>query len=74
MKVEVVGAMEVRRRLDDLARAGRDAAPLMRDIGEHVLNGTRDRFDGGPGRRGAALLGRYKAAQEAQRRRDPHPR
>ena len=44
MKVEVVGAREVRRRLDNLVRAGGDAAPLMRDIGEHMLNATRDRF------------------------------
>ena len=45
MKVEVIGEAKVRRRLDNLVRAGRDAAPLMRDIGEHVLNATRDRFD-----------------------------
>ena len=44
MKVEMVGAKEVRRRLDNLVRAGGDAAPLMRDIGERVLNATRDRF------------------------------
>ena len=44
MKVEVVGAREVRRRLDNLVRAEGDAAPLMRDIGERVLNATRDRF------------------------------
>ena len=44
MKVEVIGEEKVRRRLDNLVRASRDAAPLMRDIGEHVLNATRDRF------------------------------
>ena len=43
--VELIGAEKVRRRLDKLVRAGQDAAPLMRDIGEHVLTSTRDRFD-----------------------------
>ena len=41
----MIGAEEVRRRLDSLVRDGRDATPLMRDIGEHLLNTTRDRFD-----------------------------
>ena len=45
MKVEMIGAEKVRRRLDELVRDGQDATPLMRDIGEHVLNATRDRFD-----------------------------
>ena len=49
MKVELVGAEKVRRRLDELVRDGQGATPLMRDIGEHVLNATRDRFDSGNG-------------------------
>ena len=35
---------EVRRALDRLARAGTDLAPAMRDIGEHLLHSTRERF------------------------------
>ena len=40
--VELIDAEKVCRCLDKLVR---DATPLMRDIGEHVLNTTRDRFD-----------------------------
>ena len=54
MKVEVIGEEKVRRRLDNLVRAGGYAAPLMRDIGEYVLNATRDRFDEGSGQRSMA--------------------
>ncbi len=35
---------EVRRTLDRLAAAGTDLTPAMRDIGEHLLNSTRERF------------------------------
>ncbi len=45
MKVEMIGAEKVRRRLDEIVRDSQDATPLMRDIGEHVLNATHDRFD-----------------------------
>ena len=35
---------EVRRALRRLIAAGRDMTPAMRDIGEHLLNTTRERF------------------------------
>lgn len=35
---------EVVRALDRLAGAGKDLAPAMREIGEHLLNTTRQRF------------------------------
>ena len=35
---------EVRRALDRLAAAGRDLTPAMREIGETLLNSTRERF------------------------------
>lgn len=35
---------EVRAALNRLIAAGRDKTPLMRDIGEHLLNTTRERF------------------------------
>ena len=35
---------EVRAALNRLLAAGRDMTPLMRDIGEHLLNTTRERF------------------------------
>ena len=35
---------EVRTALNRLLRAGRDMTPLMRDIGEHLLTTTRERF------------------------------
>ena len=42
---QLIGAEKVRRPLDEFVRDGQDATPLMHDIGEHVLNATRDRFD-----------------------------
>lgn len=35
---------QVRTALNRLLAAGRDMTPLMRDIGEHLLNTTRERF------------------------------
>ena len=35
---------EVVAALDRLAAAGRDLTPAMRDVGEHLLNSTRERF------------------------------
>ena len=45
LKVEVRGLDATLRGLDRLAAAGRDLTPAMRDIGEHLLRTTRDRFD-----------------------------
>ena len=42
--VEAKGIGEVERRLTALVRAGADLTPAMRDIGEHLLNTTRERF------------------------------
>lgn len=38
---------EVTRALNRLLAKGRDMRPLMKDIGEHLLNTTRRRFEGG---------------------------
>ena len=39
-----VDDLEVRAALNQLLAAGLDMTPLMRDIGEHLLNTTRERF------------------------------
>ena len=36
--------LQIRASLDRLIAAGTDMTPLMRDIGEHLLNTTRERF------------------------------
>ena len=43
LKVEIDDA-EVRAALNHLIAAGRDMTPVMRNIGEHLLNTTRERF------------------------------
>ena len=43
LTVEIDDA-EVRTALNRLLAAGTDMTPLMRDIGEHLLNTTRERF------------------------------
>ena len=42
--VEAKGIGEVERRLNALVRAGADLTPAMEDIGQHLLNTTRERF------------------------------
>ena len=42
--VDVRGIDEVQRRLDTLVRVGADLSPAMRDIGEFLMQSTKDRF------------------------------
>ena len=42
--IEPLGLDEVRETLGRMADAGQDLTPAMRDIGEHLLRTTRDRF------------------------------
>ena len=49
VKVEIPGLDRLERRLAELARDARDLEPLMRDIGESLLNSTRRRFETGTG-------------------------
>ena len=44
LTIEVDGLAAVRKSLGKLIAAGHDATPLMRSIGEGLLNSTRDRF------------------------------
>ena len=45
IKVEIAGLDRLERRLSELARDAGDLSPLMRDIGESLLNSTRRRFE-----------------------------
>ena len=49
--VDVVGLERVQRVLARLSETAQDTDPILRDIGEHLLNSTRDRFatEAGPG-------------------------
>ena len=42
--VDVIGLDRVRRVFARLAETSRDVDPILREIGEHLLNSTRDRF------------------------------
>ncbi len=44
LTVEVIGLDSVQQSLRGLVAAGHDLTPVMREIGEHLLNSTRDRF------------------------------
>ena len=58
--IEVEGLGAARKHLGALIAAGHDATPLMRDIGEGLLNTTKDRFaaNAGPdGGSGTAAMG-----------------
>ena len=69
--IEVSGMRDVERRLERLADAAGDLTPAFRDVGEALLNSTRDRFDrqaGPDGRRWAPLSPEY--ARRKPRNRD----
>ena len=42
--IDAKGIGEVQRRLDTLVRVGTDLSPAMRDIGEFLMQSTKDRF------------------------------
>ena len=44
--VDVIGLERTERVLARLREAGQDLSPILRDIGEHLLNATKDRFAG----------------------------
>ena len=44
LRIDVKGLRETEAALDRLQAAGADLGPAMRDIGEHLLNTTRQRF------------------------------
>ena len=44
LKVELTGVTEAERRLRALAAAGQDLTPAMRDIGQYLVNVTKQRF------------------------------
>ena len=46
LTIEVDGLAAVRKSLGKLIAAGHDARPLMRSIGESLLNSTGDRMTG----------------------------
>ena len=53
LKVEVTGLDDAERHLRALVAAASDLTPVMKDIGEHLLNTTRERFKDEQGPLGA---------------------
>lgn len=53
LKVEVTGLDDSERHLRALVAAASDLTPVMKDIGEHLLNTTRERFKDEQGPLGA---------------------
>lgn len=44
LRVDVTGLAEAEKRLSDLEAAGHNLGPVMTDIGEYLVNSTKDRF------------------------------
>ena len=70
--LDVIGLERVSRVLQRLAETSHDVDPVLRDIGEHLLNSTKDRFateagpGGGPWEAAQAGLRRVQAEEEAR--------
>lgn len=64
---------EIRRRLDEVAARHQDLTPLMRDIGDYMVEATRSRFRAGRGPDGAAWAPKRPVTIAAYLRRGDRP-
>ena len=70
LDIDVIGLGRVQRVLGRLSEASQDVDPILRDIGEHLLTSTKDRFsdEAGPDGRPWEALDPSYAADKARKR------
>lgn len=70
--VDVVGLERVQRVLARLSETAQDIDPILRDIGEHLLNATKDRFSTEAGPDGTPWEPLEPSYEAEKRRRRPN--